>query len=83
MGDDFHAFFRRSETGRQEFWFSLLLDNAETASAEGNEPSIMAESGNSNPDGLGSLENGRPLFDAYFNSIDFQFNGLIRHNLLK
>jgi hypothetical protein len=74
MGDDLHAFFRRSETGWQEFGFSFLLDNAEATSAEGNKPSIMAESGNSNAPRLGGFENRRPLLNLYSDLIDLQFD---------
>jgi hypothetical protein len=83
MGDDLHAIFCRSEAGRQEFGFSLLLNNADATGAEGNEPSIMAESGNSDPGRLGSFENRRPLRNFYSNVIDLQFDGLIRHDSIK
>jgi hypothetical protein len=43
----------------------------------------MAESGNSNPGRLGSFENGFPFINLYSGVIDFQFNGLIRHNSIK
>jgi hypothetical protein len=79
MSDDLHAFFRRSEARRQEFGFSFLLDNADTTSAEGDEPAIMAERGNSNPDRLGSFKDRAPLFDLYSDVIDLQFDGLICH----
>jgi hypothetical protein len=70
LGEDFRAFLRRSETGRQEFWFSSLLDNAEAACAEGIEPAIMTESGNPNPDRLGGLEDRLSFFDLYSNVIN-------------
>jgi hypothetical protein len=47
MGDDLHAIFCRRKTGWQEFRLSFLLDDAETASPKGDEPSIVAESGDS------------------------------------
>jgi hypothetical protein len=74
LGDDFRAFLRRTETGRQEFWFSSLLDNAETACAERNEPAIMTESGNPNTDRLGGLEDRLSFFDLYNYVIDLQFD---------
>ena len=74
LGDDLHSVFRRSETGRQEFGFSLLLDDAEAASAEGDEPSIMAESGDSNTDRLGGLKDRLPLLNLYRNAINLQFD---------
>jgi hypothetical protein len=70
VGDDFHALFCRSETGLQESGLSPLLDHTEAASAEGNEPAIMAESGNTNSDRLGSIEDRLSLLDLYSNVID-------------
>jgi len=77
MGDDFHALFRRSETSWQEFWFSFLLYNAETASTKRDEPAIMAERGYSDTSRLGGLENRLPFLNLYFNSVDLKFNHLI------
>ncbi len=81
-GDNFHALFYRSETGRQEFGFSFLLDDADATSTEGNKPSVMAESRNPDPGRLGGLEDRLPLLNLYRNVIDLQFD-LVCHNAFK
>jgi hypothetical protein len=78
-GEDLHPFFRRGETGRKEFGFSFLLDDAKTASAEGNEPPIMTEGRDSDPSRLSGLENRLSLFDLHRNAVNGQSNFLVFH----
>jgi hypothetical protein len=80
-GGNLHSFFSRGKTRREEFGFPLLLNQADTAGAEGNKPAIVAEGGNPEADGLGSLQNGLPFLHLRFDSVNPQFNGLIRHYL--
>jgi hypothetical protein len=83
MGNDFHTLFRRSETGWQELWFSFLLDDAKTASAEGNKPSIMAESGNADTTRLSSLKDGFSFLNLYSDVVDLHFDDLLGHDSIK
>jgi hypothetical protein len=72
VGDDLHAVSGRSETGREEFGFSFLLDNADATGAEGDEPAIVAERGDANADRSGSFEKRRPFRNFYSNVIYLQ-----------
>jgi hypothetical protein len=83
LGENLHARFRRSETGRQELRFSLLLDNADAAGTKRDESPVVAECGNSDTDRLGSLEDRRPPFNLYSDVVNLQFNGLIRHDSIE
>jgi hypothetical protein len=74
VGEDLHPFFRRGETGRKEFRFSFLLDDAKTAGPKGNEPPIMTEGRDSNPDRLSRFENCLAFLNCHLNPIDRQFN---------
>jgi hypothetical protein len=67
-GEDLRAFFRRGETGWQEFRFPLLLNDTETTSAEGNEPSVVAERRDSDASRLSGLENRLPFLNL---NLDF------------
>jgi hypothetical protein len=83
MGDDFHALLGGGKTGWQKVRFSFLLYNAKTAGAKGNKPSIVTEGGDFDPGRLSALENRLALLNAYIDSVDIQFNGLVSHSLLK
>jgi hypothetical protein len=80
LGQDFHPVSRRGETGRHEFRFSFLLDDTETASAKGNEPSVVAERGNADADQLSGLENRLAFLNLNLDFINLQLNHLVLHN---
>jgi hypothetical protein len=77
-GEDLHPFFCRGETGRKEFGFSFLLDDAKTAGPEGNEPPIMTEGRDSYSRLLGSFENRSPSLNLYLCAVDLKLD-YVRH----
>jgi hypothetical protein len=56
LSRDLHPVSRRGEAGRQKLRLSFLLNDTETAGAERDEPSVVAERGNSNTRRLSRLE---------------------------
>jgi len=68
--ENLHPFFRRGETGGNEFGFSFLLDDAKTAGPKGNEPPIMTEGRDSYSCLLGSFENRSPFVNRHLHLID-------------
>jgi len=73
-GEDLHPFFRRGETGRKEFGFSFLLDDAKTAGPKGNEPPIMTEGRDSNPGSLSGLKDRPAPLNFYLCAIDLKLD---------
>jgi hypothetical protein len=80
VGEDLHPFFRRGEAGGQEFGLPFLLNDAEAAGPEGNEPPIVTEVRDPDPSGLSGFENGPSFLNHYLGAINLQFNRLICHH---
>jgi hypothetical protein len=78
VGDDLHSLFCRSETGGKEFRFPFLLDDAETAGPEGNEPWIVTEGGDSYASGLSRLEDRPASLNHYLCPVDGKLD-YVRH----
>jgi hypothetical protein len=67
---DLHSVSCRGETGGQELRFPSLLDNTEATSAEGDEPSVVAERGDADASGLSRLENRLSFINLNLNFIN-------------
>jgi hypothetical protein len=74
LSRDLHPVSCGGETGRQKLRLSFLLNDTETAGAEGNEPSVVAERGDSDPRRLSGLEDCLSPLDHYLGAIDIQTN---------
>jgi hypothetical protein len=74
MGYDFHSIFSRREASRQKLRFSFLLDNAEAARAKWDEPPVMAERGDHDPDRLSGLKDRLAPLNFNLNAIDREFH---------
>jgi hypothetical protein len=79
LGDNLHPSSRRREAGREEFRFSFLLDDTETAGPKGDQPSVVAEGGDANPCCLGRIENRFSRLDLDLHPVDLKSYGLISH----
>jgi hypothetical protein len=73
-GKDLHPFFRRGETGRNEFRLSFLLDDAKPAGPERNESPVMTQRRDLNPCRLSGFENRPSPLDHYLGAINLQTN---------
>ncbi len=73
LRQDLHPIFRGGEAGGQQLGSPLLLNDAEPAGPEGDQPPVMTERRDANAAGSGSLEDRFALFDLDVNSIDSQF----------
>jgi hypothetical protein len=79
LGDDLRSLPCGREAGRQEFRLSLLLDDADAAGPEGDQPAVVAERGDPDPGGLGGLEDRLAPFDLNLHIINLQFDHLTGH----
>jgi hypothetical protein len=79
MGEDLHPVLSGGETGRQKFGLPFLLNHAEAAGTERNEPSVVTERGDPDRGRLGRLKNRPAPLDLHFDTVNCQFDGLVRH----